>query len=88
LWNIVAALQCIYIILDALDKCPEQDGLLQFPKEATDWKLENFQLFVTSRSLKDIEEALDTTSARRTCLQNQLVDSDIEAYVRSRLRDD
>jgi hypothetical protein len=85
LLTIVAALPRTYIILDALDECPERDELLEFPKEGAEWKLENLQLLVTSRPLKDIEEALDSVNAQRVCLQSQLVNPDIEAYVRSRL---
>ncbi len=86
LQKIVEALPRTYIILDALDECRERDELLEFPKEAAGWKLDNLHILVTSRPLKDIEEALDTVGARRVCLQSQLVDQDIETYVRSRLR--
>jgi hypothetical protein len=86
--KIVAALPRTYIILDALDECPNRDELLEFLKEAVEWKVDDFHVLVTSRHMKDIEEALDTASARRVCLQSQLVNSDIETYIRSRLRDD
>ncbi len=86
--NIFAALPRTYIILDALDECPERDELLEFLKVAVGWKFDDLHVLVTSRPLKDIEEALDSTSARRVCLQSQLVNPDIETYVRTRLRDD
>ncbi len=86
--KVVAALPRTYIILDALDECPERDELLEFLKEAVEWKLVGLHVLVTSRPMKDIEVALDTVSARRVCLQSQLVNLDIETYIRSRLRDD
>jgi hypothetical protein len=86
--TIVAAFPRTYIILDALDECPERDELLEYLQEAAGWKLDKLRLLVTSRPLKDIEEALDTVGARRICLQSQLVNPDIEAYVRWRLHVD
>jgi hypothetical protein len=86
--KIVEALPHTYIILDALDECPQRDELLEFLRKLAKWKLDRLHVLVTSRQLTDIDEALDSVGARRVALQSQLVDPDIEAYVRTRLRVD
>jgi hypothetical protein len=86
--KIVEALPHTYIILDALDECPERDELLGFLQEIAEWKLDQLHVLVTSRLLTDIEEALDFVGARRVALQSHVVDLDIETYVRTRLRVD
>ncbi len=88
LWKIVEALPHAYIILDALDECPERDELLEFLKKLAEWRLDRLHVLVTSCRLTEIDEALDSVGARRVALQSQLVDPDIETYVRSRLHVD
>jgi hypothetical protein len=86
--KIVETLLHTYIILDALDECPERDELLDLLKEVAEWKLDQLHVLVTSRQLPEINEVLDFAAARRVALQSQLVDPVIETYVRARLRTD
>jgi hypothetical protein len=86
--KIVEAIPHTYIILNALDECPERDELLDFLREMAGWKLDQLHILVLSRPLTDIDEAMDSVAARRVALQSQLVDPDIETYVRTRLRVD
>jgi hypothetical protein len=86
--RIVEAIPHTYIILDALDECPELDELLEFLNEVAEWKLDGLHTLVTSRQLSAIDEALDMVGTQRVALQSKFVDPDIETYVRTRLRVD
>ncbi|KAL5344963.1 hypothetical protein ACLOAV_009916 [Pseudogymnoascus australis] len=79
-----------YLILDALDECADRPELLSILEQMARWQLEKLRVLVTSRQLGDIKSSLvDIVNRERTiCLQSQLVDKDIQAYVRQRLSDD
>ncbi len=85
--EVLGALPQTFIVLDALDECPERGELLNFLKTVAGQKVDN-NIIVTSRGLADVTEAMDYVGARRVVLQRELVDRDIEAYVRTRLRVD
>jgi hypothetical protein len=70
-----------YIILDALDECPERKDLLKFLEDEAKWKPEQLKVLVTSRPLSDIKEALDNVGAQRVALESELVDNDIKTHV-------
>ncbi len=83
--EILQALPQTFIVLDALDECPERAELLNFLKAAAEQKVDKQKIIVTSRQLPDINEAMDNVGARHVVLQREQVDRDIEAYVRTRL---
>jgi hypothetical protein len=85
LGRVVNSLPQAYITLDALDKCPEREDLLDFLRAVSEWKLDQLKILVTSRELSDIEVALEFVGARRVALHSQLVDRDIKTYVQSRI---
>ncbi len=85
LLRVLTALPQAYVILDALDECPEREELLDFLRAVAERKSDQLHLLVTSRPLPDIEEALDCVDARRIALRNDLVDHDIKTYVRARI---
>ncbi|KAF9775766.1 hypothetical protein IL306_006108 [Fusarium sp. DS 682] len=82
-----------YILIDALDECPDHLGerkqLLGFIKGLMDLELPNLHVLVTSRREQDIDRAL---SQRGTCpplsIQTSVVDEDIQSYVRSEISQD
>jgi hypothetical protein len=74
-----------YIILDALDECPERYDLLNFLEDKPKWKPEQLKVLVTSRPLSDIKEALDNVGAQRVALESNLVDNDIKTHVHFRI---
>ena len=59
----ICGFSSVYIIIDALDECPKEcgllqrDGLLETLRELHDKKFSNIHLMCTSRSQKDIETA-------------------------------
>jgi transcriptional regulator of met regulon len=80
----------VYVTLDALDECEDREELIRVLKAIAGWNLQNLHLLVTSRKERDIEIGLETFIKRpdMICLQTDLVDLDIRAYVQQRLTDD
>ena len=81
----------IYLIIDALDECPDTSGIpsprervLQFVKDLVDLRLPNLHICVTSRPEIDIRNVLEPLTTCRVSLHHQSGQKkDIEAYVRS-----
>ena len=80
----------VYIMLDALDECSHRDDLMRIIETVAGWGLQNMHLIVTSRCERDIESSLvDLVDPHNIiCLQSEVVDKDIQQYVRQRLSDD
>jgi hypothetical protein len=80
-----------YLILDALDECPNisgipspRDQVLRFVKELVDLHLPNLHICVTSRPEVDIRDVLEPLTSHRVSLHDQSGQKkDIEDYVRS-----
>jgi hypothetical protein len=79
--------QKVFLILDALDECAERLDLLSVLKQIVSWK-SGICILVTSRKEADIGENLDLIGPKKICIQSNLVDNDIRAYVRERLNND
>ena len=81
----------VYLIIDALDECPDSSGLpspreqvLDLLKELVDLSLPNLHLCVTSRPEIDIRTALEPLTSRRVSLHEQTGQKkDIIDYVSS-----
>ena len=86
----------IFIIMDAIDECPNTFGLpsprelvLALVKELVGLSLPNLHLCVTSRPEIDIRTALETLKSRQVSLHDQTGQKkDIVEYVRSVVRSD
>jgi hypothetical protein len=86
----------IYIILDALDECPNFPGtpsaredVLQFIKEIVDLKLPNFNLCVASRPEMDIRLVLEPLTTLKISLHDEIGQKkDISEYINSVVRSD
>jgi hypothetical protein len=88
LQGIITSFHHAYIVLDALDECIEQDDLLSFLEDVTDWGLDNLHILATSRPDHITRECLVSRITDAIDLQNALVDEDILTYVRERLQND
>lgn len=79
-----------YLILDALDECIDRPELLSILEQIARWQLEELHILVTSRQLGDIKSSLEDIINKEyiICLQSQVVDKDIQSYIRQRLSDD
>jgi hypothetical protein len=81
----------IYIIIDALDECPDdyeipspRNRILQLLKELVDLHLPNVRICVTSRPEVDIRDLLEPLTSRQVSLHDQSGQKqDIAGYVRS-----
>jgi hypothetical protein len=83
----------IYIILDALDECPDTSGLqssrekvLELVRKLVGLRLPNLRLCVTSRpevDIKNVLEPLTSTSTRISLHDEEGQKKDISDYVRS-----
>jgi hypothetical protein len=81
----------IYLIMDALDECPDtsevpspRNRILQLLKELADLQLPNLRICVTSRPEFDIRDFLGSLTSRQVSLHDQSGQKqDIAEYVRS-----
>ncbi|KAH9069618.1 hypothetical protein EDB83DRAFT_2674313 [Lactarius deliciosus] len=81
----------IYLILDALDGCPDtsdvpspREQVLDLVKDLVDLRLPNLRICVTSRPEADICEALESLTSQTVSLQDERGQKkDIADYVRS-----
>ena len=81
----------IYLIIDALDECPDasevpspRNRILRLLKELADLHLPSVRICVTSRPEFDIRDFLDPLTSRRVSLHDQSGQKqDIADYVRS-----
>jgi hypothetical protein len=86
----------VYIIIDALDECPNTSGLpspreqvLDLLKEFVELSLPNLHLCVTSRPELDIRLALEPLTSRRVSLHEEIGQkTDIVEYVTSVVQSD
>ena len=78
----------VYIVLDALDECEQRDELIELIRTITEWHARPLHLLVTSRKERDIEHALESLATGKICIENDMVDADIQDYVRERLQHD
>jgi hypothetical protein len=86
----------IYLIIDALDECPNTSGLpspreqvLDLLKELVDLSLPNLHVCVTSRPEIDIQTSLEPLTSRRVSLHSEIGQKgDIIDYVTSVVRSD
>jgi hypothetical protein len=86
----------VYLIVDALDECPNNSGLptsreevLDFIKDLVGLQLPNLYMCVTSRPEVDIQTILDPLTSLRVSLHNQSGQKeDIVGYVSSVVHSD
>jgi hypothetical protein len=87
LQNLIQGYQTVFLIVDALDECTDRFELLSALNQMAEWKL-GMHILVTSRREADIGDHLDLIGTGKICIQSNLVDNDIRAYVRERLNND
>lgn len=81
----------IFILIDALDECPQRDNerqeVLDLIKEMKSWSTSNLHLLVTSRKEVDIEETLvDILTLPPISIQGSQVAADIDLFVDYQLK--
>jgi hypothetical protein len=86
----------VYIIVDALDECPNSPGtpsaredVLEFVKEIANLKLPNVNLCVASRPEMDIRLVLEPLTTLKISLHDEIGQKkDIAEYINSKVRSD
>ena len=86
----------IYLIMDALDECPDTSGsasarkqVLNLVRDLVRLRLPNLRICITSRPEVDISEALNPLASQTVSLQDELGQSkDIVSFVRSVVHSD
>lgn len=76
----------IYIVIDALDES-EGSSVLRDLCLLADASMGKFNILLTSRKESYIEEGLSTLALKSIDIQNSVVDSDIQLFVRGFLQD-
>ena len=92
----VAAQQPIYVIVDALDECPNISGrptprveLLDLLKELVGWRIPNLHICVTSRPEIDIKFVLEPLAYSAVSLQDESGQrKDISDYINTVVNSD
>ena len=86
--------QHVYVILDALDECPQngaRENVLEKLEAMRKWSLQGLHLFVTSRDEVNIRNSLGTspnTTFHQIKMKNAEIDKDIANFIEGRLNDD
>jgi len=78
----------VYIIVDALDESPRNEGREQVLDALADfrnWSLRGLHLLVTSRDEFDIREHLDPSPAEDVLMKNSGIEMDIEEFITGHL---
>lgn len=71
----------VYIILDALDECPERNKLLKLLEVIHDWSIGTLHILVTSRKKRDIEVRLRRLVSYEVAMDEGDVDGDVRIHV-------
>lgn len=80
----VASYDKVFVHLDALDECPEGDGVRQNVLNSIQQLLEqaqNVRMLVTSRDVPDVHCLLEQLGAKQLSIAAQTVNGDIQKYV-------
>ena len=86
--NILSNHDRVYIIVDAVDECTDQEDFFDFLDSVREWKLECLSVLATSRDEPDIRERLDPSVEQEILLQNSAMDSDIRSFIVETLQKD
>jgi len=83
--TILLGIPRLFIVLDALDECGERLELMDLIKEMSEWNPGAVSILATSRREHEIEEEIMQLQPTQVNIQSSLIDSDIRAYIQTRL---
>ena len=84
---ILQAFSHVYVVLDALDECPERMKLLDLVKEIMSWNLEKLHFLVTSRKEQVFIDHLQPLAPCTFDVQTLILE-DIRTYIQETLQHD
>ncbi|KAF7891938.1 hypothetical protein EAF00_008240 [Botryotinia globosa] len=94
--SVVAGLQDVYLVVDALDEYPktERDLILETLKDIHQWEIDSIHIFVTSRAEDDIRFHLDemmerdvSDSCQNIRVQDPNITEDIKKFLNENISD-
>jgi hypothetical protein len=83
----------VYIVIDALDECPNESGerseLCVTLRNILEWKKQNIHILAVSRRETDLFETLEPLSAiGPMSLESRVIDEDIQKFIKKQLSTD
>lgn len=90
LGQLIGEFNHVFVILDALDECADQDELMDSLQEIVTQDLQMLHVLATSRKEKEIEDGFESilTEDQKVYIQSNLINEDIRAYIYARLQSD
>lgn len=85
---ILQSFQRVYIVVDALDECTDQEELFDIIETVRSWRMDSLCILVTSRDEPNVRNALDLARDQEVPLQNSAVDKDITLSIAETLGKD
>ena len=88
LYSSIEAYDKVFLLLDALDECPEADDVLENMLRRLEGLARHapkLKILATSRELSDVRESMETLGAEQIAIATRAVDADIKKYVSSQL---
>jgi hypothetical protein len=91
LFNSIKSFGNVYLLVDALDECPEDHETRQLVLERIERltnSASNLKIFATSRELPSIRESMDALGSNLLRIVTSTADADIRIYVANQLSGD
>jgi hypothetical protein len=86
LQQLITSFGDVFIVIDALDECPERREVLSLFKAMISWKFSHLRILITSRDESDIRETLAPVLTAQLSINEDLVDADIRTHVAQELK--
>nr|POE72117.1 vegetative incompatibility protein het-e-1 [Quercus suber] len=87
----VKSFEAVFLMLDALDECPEDSDVRRSVLERLERLVKdapNLKLLVTSRDVRDVRESMEMANAQCVSIATSAVNADIRTYVTTQLAHD
>jgi hypothetical protein len=79
--SIISCFDEVYIIIDALDECPDRHEFLELLEEFHGWDSDKIHLLATSRTEQDIHKTMSRLGSYDVPMDENFVDGDIRVFV-------
>lgn len=75
----------VFLVIDGLDECEDQDGLISVVDEILGWNAGHLHIFLTSRFDHDLQTMMEARNMPIVEAQIQIVDEDIQLFIQEQL---
>lgn len=83
--GILEELDQVYLVIDGLDECVDQDDLLHLVGDMLEWNFGNVHVFVAGRYQHELCTILATRKSLIIEIDSQVVDGDIQLFIQQQL---